>query len=90
MKRYQFRKPFSLQYQEPVMRPKDGYIDYKRREYCKDVQCPIQLLLNKEVEKSPEYEEIRAICASHCIHSTHEFHRWLTEKGYLIVRPAKE
>jgi len=50
----------------------------------------VQLLLNKEMEKSPEYEEIRAICASHCLHSTHEFHHWLTEKGYLIVRPKGE
>ena len=72
------------------MQPMDGYIEYKRREYCKDVKCPIQLLLNKEVEKSKEYEEIRAICASNCIHSTHEFHLWLTEKGYLIARPKRE
>jgi len=72
------------------MQSMDGYIDYQRREYCHDVQCPVQLLLNKEVEKSPKYEEIRAICASNCIHSTHEFHRWLTEKGYLIVRPKQK
>jgi hypothetical protein len=68
----------------------DGYIDYKRREYCHDVKCPIQLLLNKEVEKTPEYEEIRAICASSCLHSTYEFHHWLIEKGYLIVRPKEK
>jgi len=67
-----------------------GYTDYKRREYCNDVQCPVQLLLNKAMEKSPQYEEIRVICASHCLHSTHEFHHWLTEKGYLIVRPKGE
>jgi len=68
----------------------DGYIDYTRREYCHDIQCPIQLLLDKEVEKSPKYEEIRAICATNCLHTTHEFHRWLIEKGYLIVRPKEE
>ncbi|HVP24934.1 MAG TPA: hypothetical protein VMS81_03040, partial [Methanomicrobiales archaeon] len=51
------RKPFSLHDQESVMQPMDGHIEYKRREYCQDIQCPIQLLLNKEVEKSPEYEE---------------------------------
>ncbi len=68
----------------------DGYIDYTRREYCHDIQCPIQLLLDKEVEKSPKYEEIRAICASNCLDTTHEFHRWLIEKGYLIVRPKEE
>jgi hypothetical protein len=66
----------------------NGYSDYQRREYCNDVKCPVQLLLNREAEKSSKYEEIRAICASGCLHSTHEFHRWLIEKGYLIVRPA--
>jgi hypothetical protein len=71
------------------MRSVDEYIEYKRREYFNDVKCPIQSLLNKEVEKSPKYEEIRAICASHCLHSTYEFHHWLIEKGYLIVRPMQ-
>lgn len=65
----------------------EGYVDYKRREYCNEVKCPIQLLLNREVERSAIYEEIRAICASSCLHSTYEFHHWLLEKGYLIVRP---
>jgi hypothetical protein len=50
----------------------------------------MQVLLNKEVEKSAKYEEIRAICASNCLHSTYEFHHWLTEKGYLIVRPKQK
>lgn len=68
----------------------DGYTDYTRREYCHDIQCPVQKLLDKEVERSPKYEEIRAICASNCLHTTHEFHRWLIEKGYLIVRPKEE
>jgi hypothetical protein len=72
------------------MQPMDGYIDYKRREYCNYVQCPIQLLLNKEVENSTKYQEIRAICASNCMHSTYEFHHWLLEKGYLIVRPKQK
>jgi hypothetical protein len=65
----------------------DGYVEYQRREYCRDVRCPVQLLLNQEVEKSRKYEEIRGICASHCLHSTHEFHTWLIGKGYVIVRP---
>jgi hypothetical protein len=72
------------------MRSIEGYIDYQRREYCKDVKCPVQLLLNNEAEKSAKFEEIRAICASGCIHSTHAFHRWLTGKGYLIVRPEQK
>ncbi len=65
-----------------------NFVEYQKREYCRDVKCPIQLLLNKETEKSPKYEEIRAICASNCLHSTHEFHKWLIEKGYLIFRPS--
>jgi hypothetical protein len=69
------------------MRSINGYIDYERREFCNDVNCPIQLLLNREVQKSPRYEEIRAICASNCVRSTYEFHHWLTKKGYVIVRP---
>jgi hypothetical protein len=72
------------------MRSIEGYIEYTRREYCHAVQCPVQSLLNQEVEKSPKYEEIRAICASSCLHTTHEFHHWLTEKGYLIVRPKQQ
>nr|MDO8113429.1 hypothetical protein [Candidatus Sigynarchaeota archaeon] len=64
-----------------------NFIEYQRREYCKDIKCPIQMLLNKEAEKSPKYEEIRTICGASCIHSTHEFHKWLTEKGYLIIHP---
>ncbi|OPY35356.1 MAG: hypothetical protein A4E35_02419 [Methanoregula sp. PtaU1.Bin051] len=68
----------------------NGYIDYTRREYCNDIKCPIQLLLNRQAEKTPEYEEIRAICASNCLHTTHEFHKWLIEKGYLVVRPEKK
>ena len=31
----------------------DGYLDYQRREYCKDIKCPIQQLLDQEEEKSP-------------------------------------
>jgi hypothetical protein len=69
------------------MRSINGYIDYERREFCNDVNCPIQLLLNREVQKSARYEEIRAICASNCVRSTYEFHHWLTKKGYVIVRP---
>jgi hypothetical protein len=64
-----------------------GYVDYQRREYCKDVRCPIQLLLDKQPAGSPEAEEVRRICITDCIHSTYEFHHWLIEKGFLVVRP---
>ncbi len=66
----------------------EGYIDYQRREYCKDIHCPIQLLLDETATSSPRYDRIRAICQNSCIHTTYEFHHWLIEKGYLIARPA--
>jgi hypothetical protein len=66
----------------------EGYIDYQRREYCKDIHCPIQLLLDETAADSPQYDRIRAICQNSCIHTTYEFHHWLIEKGYLIVRRA--
>ena len=67
----------------------EGYIEYQRREYCKDIFCPVQLLLDKEQESSPKYETIRNICKDFCIHSTYEFHHWLIQKNYLVVRPVE-
>ncbi len=66
-----------------------GYIDYKRREFCKDVKCRIQLELEKQKEGSQEYERIRNICKNDCIYTTYQFHHWLIDKGYLIIRPEK-
>ena len=70
--------------------PLDGHVDYKRREFCNDVRCPLQMLLNKQDEGSEGYEEIRAICKENCIHTTYDFHHWLIEKGFLIVKPKNE
>ncbi len=64
-----------------------GYSDYQRREYCKDIQCPIQVLLEQQDPNSGGYDVVRHICIDHCIHTTYEFHHWLIEKGYLVVRP---
>ncbi len=67
----------------------NGYVDYKRREFCKDIRCPVQLDLDKQKEGTAEYERIRGICKSACRYTTYQFHHWLIEKGYLIVRPEK-
>jgi hypothetical protein len=69
--------------------PLDGFIDYQRREYCKDICCPVQSLLDRQPPDSAAYEEVRGICTNSCIHTTYEFHHWLIGKGYLLVRPAK-
>jgi hypothetical protein len=65
-----------------------GYVDYKRREFCKDVKCPVQLDLEAREQGSDEYERIRNICKSDCRYTTYQFHHWLIDKGYLIVRPG--
>ncbi len=66
----------------------NGYIDYQRREFCKDVKCRRQIQLESEPEGSEQYEKIREICKSACEHTTYEFHHWLIDKNYLIMRPA--
>lgn len=64
-----------------------GYIDYKRREYCNDIKCSVQVDLNAQEESSEEYEKIRGICKDDCKYTTYQFHHWLIDKGYLIVKP---
>ncbi len=64
----------------------DGYLEYQRREYCKDVSCPVQLELNAQPTGSAEYERIRHICQADCRHTTFEFHHWLIDHGYRIVK----
>lgn len=66
-----------------------GYVEYKRREYCKDIACPIQTELEKYKEGSVDYERIRGICKGNCIHTTYEFHHWLIGEGYGIARPSR-
>jgi len=65
----------------------EGHIDYKRREFCKDVRCPVQIRLDAQEQDSEEYEKIRGICKEDCKYTTYQFHHWLLEKDYLIVRP---
>jgi len=65
-----------------------GYVEYQRREFCKDIRCPVQRQLDKCEVGSDACEEVRTVCRTKCIHSTYEFHHWLIEHGYEIVRPA--
>lgn len=68
----------------------DGFVDYKRREYCNDIKCDIQMKMNKAGEGTPDYDSLRDVCKKDCIHSTYEFHHWLIENGYFVVRPNSE
>jgi hypothetical protein len=65
----------------------NGYQDYKTREFCNDVKCPVQETLNSLKENPVAYELIRQTCRTACRFSTWQFHHWLIEKGYLVVRP---
>ena len=69
--------------------PIPGYVDYRRREYCRDVGCPVQAELEASQEGSAAYESVRARCRQSCVHTTYEFHHWLIEHGYLVVRPEE-
>ncbi len=65
-----------------------GYIDYKRREFCKDVKCPVQVEMDIKKEGTEEYEKLRRDCQVACRYTTYQFHHWLIKKGYEIARPA--
>jgi len=67
--------------------PIEGYVEYQRREFCKDVACPVQLELETHEPGSEGYEGVRQTCKTNCRYTTYQFHHWLIEKGYLIVRP---
>ncbi|MDD4898492.1 MAG: hypothetical protein PHY36_05740 [Methanocellales archaeon] len=66
-----------------------GYVDYKQREFCNDVICPVQLALNAQKRDSEGYQKIRQTCQTDCKFTAWQFHHWLTEKGYLVVRPEE-
>jgi hypothetical protein len=65
-----------------------GYVDYKRREFCKDVKCSVQVEMDSKKEGSEEYEKLRQGCQAACRYTTYQFHHWLIKKGYEIVRPG--
>ena len=67
--------------------PIPGYAEYRKREFCKDVRCPVQVQLSSKKEGSEDYERIRQTCSEGCRFTTWQFHHWLIEKGYSIVRP---
>ena len=66
-----------------------GYVEYHKREFCNDVRCPVQVELNSKAPGSPEYETTRQICTTACKFTTWQFHHWLIDKDYVIVRPDR-
>ncbi len=70
--------------------PLEGFVEYKRREFCKDVKCPVQTKLDNLSEKTEEYERVRQTCGTGCLYTTWQFHHWLIENGYLILRSKSD
>ncbi len=68
----------------------EGFTEYKRREFCKDVKCLVQMELDRLPEASVAYENVRKKCSTGCLYTTWQFHHWLIENGYLIVKPAEK
>ena len=58
-------------------------IEYKSREYCKDVGCEIQKVIDKN-DNSMELGFAKGFCKYDC--SAYKFHQWLQENGYKILK----
>lgn len=69
--------------------PIKGYREYRSREFCRDVMCPVQEKLNSLEVDSEKYERVREECIRACRFTTHQFHKWLMERGFLIVKLDK-
>lgn len=68
--------------------PIAGYVEYKPRTFCNDVKCPVQMALNSKNQNSEEFAKIKKECEK-CRFSAREFHHWLKEKEFIIVRRKK-
>ncbi len=66
--------------------PIAGCAEYKSREFCNAVRCPTQMELNTKQKGSKEYEEIRQLCKNACRYTAWQFHHWLMDRGYLILK----
>ncbi len=64
----------------------EGHREYRRREFCNDIQCPVQIELNKQEQGSEKYGDLRMKCKTGCIKSTYEFHHWLIGQEFLIIK----
>ena len=63
--------------------------EYRKREFCNDVKCFVQLELNKNVQGSEQYEKIRGICSSACQFGGKSFENWLIENGFSLFKDGK-
>ena len=69
--------------------PVDGFVEYRKREFCNDAKCPVQLELNKHKDEPEEYERVRQTCSKACRYTAWQFHHWLIDRGYLILKSKR-
>jgi hypothetical protein len=43
--------------------------------------------LDAQQQSSEAYGKIRQDCKTNCKYTAYQFHHWLINKGYLVVRP---
>lgn len=65
----------------------EGFEEYQKRSFCRDTKCQVQFELDARAEGSPEYERVREKCRE-C--GAWRFHKWLTERGFLVLRPKEQ
>jgi hypothetical protein len=64
-----------------------GFAEYRKREFCNAIKCPVQVELNRHGQGSERYEETRKNCREACRFTAWRFHNWLIDNAYLVVRP---
>ena len=69
---------------------KESGLDFVRFAPGAEIRKDFYDKMNKKAQDSEDYSELREICQENCLHTTHEFHRWLVDKGYLLVRPERK
>ncbi len=67
-----------------------GYREYKKREFCNDVPCFVQVELNKHAANSENYETVRKICSSACQFKADDFENWLGKHGFSMFRNGEK
>ena len=53
--------------------PVDGFVEYKKREFCNDAMRLVQLELNKHKDEPEEIERTRQTCSTACRYTSGSF-----------------
>ena len=64
--------------------------EYESREFCRDIQCTIQGMLDGKIDKdlSEKIKKFRKEFHCHENCKAYEFHQWLEDNGYSIIKKA--